>query len=431
MFESLIHRRFTVALILLVFLFFLLNIAGLMDLRLYLTPDFALRENLISHLLSRSQLTLQFARLEFVLFILTGILLAISLPLLSPIKASGLTLACMLAPVYLALSQPGSSGLLTMEYHLLTILILFAVNVLLSYFIQTREKQQLMDIFGHYVPRELVDALSEHPEGINLAGEARELTVLFCDIKGFTEISEKLEPRQLAAFLNAYFTDMTRILFKHGATIDKYMGDAIMAFWGAPLPQADHASRAVSAALEMQASLIPLAEAFSKKNWPPIELGIGINTGVMNVGNMGSEYRLAYTVVGDAVNLGSRLEHLTRRYAVKIIVSDSTRNACQNFRFRELDRVVVKGKENISRIHEPIGLLQTEETALQEELTRHQLALDHYYLQEWDASEHLFTELHASAENAFYYELFLSRIAAFRDIPPDPGWTGETTYSTL
>ncbi len=436
MFKSLAEHKFRITLILLIFILFLLGICGLMDINLYFSPGFRLHENILSHVLSRLQLIPQFQSLEFCLFVFTGLLLSICLPVLSPIKASSLTLTTMLLPVYLVMAQFTSGEFVSMEYQLLTILMLFVVNVLVSYFIETRDRQQLISIFGQYVPRELVNKMCAHPDKISLAGEARELTVLFCDIKGFTEISEKLDPRQLAAFLNAYFTGMTRILYKHGATIDKYMGDAIMAFWGAPLPQAGHAMHAVSAALEMQAALIPLAEEFTKRGWPVIELGIGINTGVMNVGNMGSEYRVAYTVVGDAVNLGSRLEHLTRKYQVRVIVSEATRVASDDFLFRELDQVKVKGKEKITRIYEPIGLLaelhsDTAGELISEQLSQHDIALQHYYLQHWDESERVFNELHGSSTNPFYYELFLKRIAAYREAPPAADWSGATTYSTL
>jgi adenylate cyclase len=436
MLDALVEHKFRIALILLVFVLFLLGTSGLIDIHLYFSSGFRLNENILSHVLSRLQLIPRFESLEFIMFICTGLLLSFSLPLLSPIKASSLTLTTMLFPVYLAFSQQGSGNFVSMEYQLLTILMLFVVNVLVSYFIETRDKQQLIAIFGQYVPRELVNRMSAHPDKISLAGEARELTVLFCDIKGFTEISEKLDPRQLAAFLNAYFTGMTRILYKHGATIDKYMGDAIMAFWGAPLPQVDHARHAVSAALEMQAALIPLAEEFTSRGWPVIELGIGINTGVMNVGNMGSEYRVAYTVVGDAVNLGSRLEHLTRKYQVRIIVSEATRRASDDFLFRELDQVKVKGKEKITRIYEPIGLLvelqsSTAGGLITERLGQHDIALQHYYQQDWDEAERIFTELHSSTSNPYYYELFLKRISAFRCTPPPADWSGATTYNTL
>jgi adenylate cyclase len=238
-----------------------------------------------------------------------------------------------------------------LEYILLTVLLLVVVNAFVRSF---WEKRQLLQIFGQYAPPEVVAAVSGQPREISLAGEEKEMTVLFSDIKNFTGISEQLDPGQLTEMLNAYFSAMTDILHRHGATIDKYMGDAIMAFWGAPVAQPDHARRALAAAIEIQAALVGLRREFRNKGWPEFWVGIGINTGVMRVGNLGSKFRVSYTVIGEPVNLAFHLERFTRSLNTPIIVSESTRRAAPEMSFRDLGPVEVKGRHDAVRIYEPV-----------------------------------------------------------------------------
>ena len=173
--------------------------------------------------------------------------------------------------------------------------------------------------------------------------------MLFCDIRGFTTISESLAADELKQLLNFFFTPMTRIIFEQRGTIDKYVGDMIMAFWGAPVHDNNHQQHAVEAAMAMLNQLAKMQPEFSERNWPEVNIGIGINTGMMNVGDMGSEYRRAYTVIGDAVNLGSRLEGLTKYYGVQLIVSETTAAGLDGILLRRLDRAKVKGG-NLQRL---------------------------------------------------------------------------------
>ena len=302
-------------------------------------------------------------------FLCVGAFLCVLLPLLNPIKASVITFIAVLPPLAVEYATPGVAHLIPMEYTLLMTLVLFSVNVLINYFLDTHEKQKIISMFGQYVPPQIVEAISRSPKAFSLEAEDRELTVLFCDIRDFSAISERLDPRQLAQLLNQYFTD---ILHRHGATIDKYMGDEIMAFWGAPLEQADHPVRALESGLAMLEALHGLNATFEKRGLPTIDIGVGINTGVMNVGNMGSRYRIAYTVVGDAVNLGARLEGLTRIYDTKIIVSESTMAANPDYEFRELDHVRVKGKGQATRIFEPVGQRATLTAKQKTSIKKHQ-----------------------------------------------------------
>jgi adenylate cyclase len=425
------RHKIRIVLILLVFLVFLLHVTGLVEFRLDLGSDLALRFNVLTQMLDQGAVPEILKSGDFIIFALTGVVLSVLLPVLTPIQASALTFVCMVLPIYHEYAYPLKKDFIPFEYTLLTILILFAVNVLASYFAETHAKQKLLSVFGQYVPREVVDSISRHPENFSLEGEARELTVFFCDIMNFSRISELLDPRQLAQMLNTYFTEMTRILHRHGATIDKYIGDAIMAFWGAPLPQPDHATRALGAGIEMQRALERLREDFSKRGWPQLNVGIGINTGVMNVGNMGSQFRVAYTVVGDAVNLGARIEHLTRNYAAGIIVSEATRNAIPDMVFRELDHVRVKGKGAATRIYEPLCSAVQADQVLRDALEQHREALQCYYNGEWDQAIELFTELKRSRLPAPYYDVMISRVMALKAQPPPGDWGGITRLESV
>jgi adenylate cyclase len=280
------------------------------------------------------------------------------------------------------------------------------------------------------VPPELVDEMSENPGNFTMEGESREMTVLFSDVRGFTTISEGLSPKELSRLMNEYMTPMTRIIHKHRGTIDKYIGDAIMAFWGAPLADPEHSRHALLAAMEMQQALAPLREQFKAKGWPEIRIGVGINTGTMSVGNMGSEFRMAYTVMGDAVNLASRLESLTKQYGVGIIVGEHTKKALPDVVFRELDRVRVKGKDEPVAIYEPLGAAgQVDKTAL-DELELFQRALKLYRAQDWDLAEVQLLNLQKSSPESTLYRLYLERITHFRANPPGVEWDGVFTFKT-
>ena len=187
---------------------------------------------------------------------------------------------------------------------LILIAVLFALNMSWGYFIESRKKRQFTELFGQYVPPELVDEMARNPESYSMEGRKAELTVLFSDIRGFTTISEGLQPDELATLMNEYLGAMTDIVQRHRGTLDKYIGDAIMAFWGAPVDDPHHARNAMLTALEMQQELVLLNKTLAAKGWPHLAIGVGVNTGTMTVGDMGSPVRKSYTVMGDAVNTG-------------------------------------------------------------------------------------------------------------------------------
>jgi adenylate cyclase len=299
-----------------------------------------------------------------------------------------------------------------------------------GYFVDARGKRLLARLFGQYVPPELVDEMAKDPGAYSLEGSSRDMTVLFSDVRGFTTISEGLDPKQLTQLMNEFLTPMTHVIHHHRGTIDKYMGDAIMAFWGAPLSDPDHARHALLAAMEMIAKLESLQDHFKSKGWPPIKVGVGLNTGDMTVGNMGSEFRLAYTIMGDAVNLGSRLESLTKNYGVQIMVSEFTMSRVPDFAFRELDCVRVKGKDRPVKIFEPIGPTDQLSEFDRTELLAYNYALNLYRSQNWVQAQAAFEALQQSTPLRQLYAMYLERIAHFVQTAPAPDWDGTYTFLT-
>lgn len=366
---------------------------------------------------------------DFLVLVAEGVVLAVALPLLSPIPASLLTLAACVPIVWLTYTHTDGRPLVPMEFSLLTIMMLFVINVVLAYYRETHSKQQIIDLFGQYVPPAVVDRIRRDPERLSMAAESRELSVLFCDVHDFTAICEILEPQELAKLLDALFTPLSEILYRHGAVIDKYMGDAVMAFWGAPLPEPAHAAHAVSAAFEIQDAVARLAPEFARRGWPEIKVGIGINSGVASVGNMGSAYRVAYTAIGDAVNVAARLQDLTRVYRTPIIVGASTRKAFPAATYRELGLVQVKGKSRLERIYEPCDPALDPDSTLVSSMHRHNEALRCYYAREWDTAERLFSMVREQRPEDPVYDYFLGRITEFRAAPPPGDWQGEVRYS--
>lgn len=368
---------------------------------------------------------------EFLLLLLVGLLLAFLLPILSPLWATVVTLGATTAVILFNLSIWQYANLVLPLASLLVMIgAIYFVNMSYGFFVESRGKRQLAGLFGQYVPPELVDEMSKDPAAFSLEGESREMTVLFSDVRGFTTISEGLDPKQLTKLMNEFLTPMTHIIHHSRGTIDKYMGDAIMAFWGAPLTDHDHAKHALNAAIEMIKALDALQKSFAEKGWPPINIGVGLNSGLMTVGNMGSEFRMAYTVMGDAVNLGSRLESLTKNYGVHIIVSEFTRNLVPDFAYRELDMVRVKGKDKPVTIFEPICEEENLDKHTKDTLKIYKEALKLYRNQNWDLAEMQFLNLHKLEPQRYVYEMYVKRIAYFRQNPPETNWDGVFNFET-
>jgi len=362
--------------------------------------------------------------------LLAGLLLTLLLPVLSPLRATLLTAGVLASLIGLNLGLWQAGLAMPLAGVLLLALALYALNMSWGYFVESQSKRQLTELFGQYVPPELVDEMARDPERYSMEGRNEELTVLFSDIRGFTTISEGLDPKDLAHLINEYLGAMTTVIRRHRGTLDKYIGDAIMAFWGAPVADPDHARHALQAALEMQVELRRLDAPFAAKGWPPLQIGIGINTGIMTVGDMGSPLRQAYTVMGDAVNLGSRLEGITKQYGVGIIVGESTRGAVKDAVFRELDRVRVKGKDEPVAIYEPLGFSGAVAKETLDALKLWHQVLRLYRSQDWDQAELQLMNLTRLAPEAKLYKLYAERIAHLRQHPPGEGWDGVTTFET-
>jgi adenylate cyclase len=297
------------------------------------------------------------AGLDLLLLLALGTSLSLVLPRLRVAPAAALIVVLIGAYIAIGFHLFGSQRLwLNVTYPTFLLVLLFVSTTVVQYFLTERERRQIKSAFQHYVPAKVVDEITQNYEKLKLGGEKRELTVLFSDIRGFTSISEALAPEDLVRLLNVYLTHMTAQVFKHDGLLDKYIGDAIMAVYGAPIHRPDHARLACATALDMMRELRTLRDKWRAEQRPTMEIGIGINTGPMIVGNMGSENRFDYTVIGDAVNLGSRIEHLNKDYGTHILMSEFTYAQVRDeFRaVREVDVTPVRGRAAPVRVYELI-----------------------------------------------------------------------------
>ena len=388
-------------------------LAGLLDGALKREPDYALGY-------------------ELVVLVASGLLLALALPLLSAGYAVVLGLAVLGAVVGLNTWLYLGSGLvLPLASALVMIALAFALNMSYGYLVESRSKRALAQLFGTYVPPDLVTEMVKDPSRYSMVATTRELTVMFCDMRGFTQLSETLEPAQLQALLNTVFSRLTEVIRTHHGTIDKYMGDCVMAFWGAPVPMPDHAAQAIAAALDMTAAIETLNQEHARQGLPAIGIGIGLNTGAMCVGDMGSDVRRSYTVIGDAVNLAARLEGLCRVYGVDVIASDATRAQVPGVVWQVLDSVRVKGKAASVNVFTPLARRTSDLSAIQiEELHLWTQAMQAWRGQDWPPCEGSLAQLQRLNEEKVLYRLFSKRVARQKALPFDTGWDGTTTFDT-
>ena len=368
---------------------------------------------------------------EVVAVLAFGLLVALTLPLLSAIWATVLTLASLALAIWFNLYLFSSQmHVLPLAATLLVIFGVYLINLVIGYFFESRSRTHMNELFGQYVPPDLVTQMAIDPTRYSMDSEKRDLSVLFTDIRGFTTISEQLDADELSALLNRFLTPMTEVVHDTRGTIDKYMGDCIMAFWGAPVPNEKHASAAVRAGLGMLRALEKLNMALWKEGQPELAIGVGVNTGTMSVGNMGSRFRRAYTVLGDAVNLGSRLEGLTKAYGVNFIVSSFTVDEAPEFVYREIDRVRVKGKLLPVIIYEVVGEQGSVPAEEMARLKQWDQCLKLYRSQHWDQARQVLKDLHEQDPERLLYELYLERIDAFLEEPPGKDWDGVYTHKT-
>ena len=413
--------------------------AGLLDYRSTpfskVFPGVEVHANIISGLLDGriKQKAPYYSGIETTLLLLIAALMTLFYPRLSPVMGTVLVFGIIVALILLGFGAwSGAKFITPLGIPVIFTLALFLAQMLYGYFGESRKVRDMNKKFGQYIPPELVEEMAASGREISMVSENRVMTVLFSDIRGFTTISEKFrdKPQELSQLMNEFLGVLTEVVFRHRGTIDKYMGDAIMAFWGAPLEDSTHAFHALQAALEFPQALGKLDAAFEARGWPRLQIGVGINSGPMTVGNMGSEFRVAYTVLGDAVNLGSRLEGLTKEYGVAVICSETTRAGAPEWTFRELDLVKVKGKDLPVTIYEPLGPKDAVDAGLRQDLTRLRQALRAYRAQRWDEAEREFFGLSRSGRPHPLYELYLERIAEKRLHPPAADWDGATVFKT-
>ena len=332
--------------------------------------------------------------------------------------------------------------LIDISYPLISSFAVFAMLSFMNYVREQADRRQIRSAFSRYLAPEVVNQLSDNPDQLRLGGEMREMTLLFSDVQGFTGIAEHYDAVGLTRLINDILTPITAEVLKTGGTVDKYMGDALMAFWNAPLPDDDHARHACRSALAIRAQIGPLNERLERqaaeegRGFSPVNVGVGLNTGECCVGNMGSEQRFDYSVLGDAVNLASRLEGQTRTYGVWIVAGEKTRLRAPDMAFLELDLITVKGKTIPERI---FALLGDESLAARQEFSDltevHGRMLDAYRGQDRDAATAALAEARAAADAAgvdlsALYDLFGERLAGFAENPPPPDWDGVFVATT-
>lgn len=334
------------------------------------------------------------------------------------IITAGLSIAYLLLALGLS-----SAGILAPMLGPATVLVLItAIDVVYRYWTEKQQKRWVQDAFGRYLAPQVIDKLIKGETELKLGGIKKELTIMFSDIRGFTSLSEKLTPEALVAQLNEYLTVMTGEVLKSEGTLDKFIGDAVMAFWGAPIEQKDGASRAAGTALSMKKRLSELCEKWRREGKPEFAIGVGMNTGHVIVGNMGAEQRFDYTVIGDDVNLASRLEGQTKTYGVMILATESTKNKLgDGFVTRRIDLIAVKGKKKpvwIFEVMDFAGNRKAEE--LSAEFGK---AVELYQGRNWEGAQKIFGGLAVRLDDK-PSKLYVERCEAMKKNPPPADWDG-------
>ncbi len=365
-----------------------------------------------------------FGLMDILVILGIGVFLGIIIPRLNVTAGLSAVVAFLGGYVYLSVYLFNNKGLLlNITYPVLAVVITYLCLALYRYAMEAKEKKKIKSTFQYYVAAPVMEELMKHPEKLKLGGEEKELTVLFSDIRRFTTISEGLKPDALIAILNEYLTAMSDVVFKYQGYLDKYIGDAIMAVYGAPLVQEDHAKKACLTAIEMMERLNIMRQEWKDKGRPFLDIGIGINTGNMVVGNVGSEQKYDYTVIGDNVNLASRLEGLNKLYGTNIIISKKVQEEIEReLLWRELDIVQVKGKTEAKTIYELMGrkgISQIEETV---EVFHN--GVKYYRERRWEDAIKSFTAVINLKPEDNPSKLYIQRSRQFITAPPPDNWQG-------
>ncbi|MBM3484232.1 MAG: adenylate/guanylate cyclase domain-containing protein [Alphaproteobacteria bacterium] len=400
-------------------------------------PGVELHAQLLENVLTKSFLTMPNWALgaELIALVIVGLLMIALVPFLGSLYTLLLGMILIFGLLGLSWYMFSSLGLLLdMVYVALVASLIYGVMTYLNYMREERERRQVRGAFSRYMSPALVEQLAQDPTRLKLGGEMRDMTLLFCDIRGFTTISEQFDAAGLTRFINRFLTPMTELILARRGTIDKYMGDCIMAFWNAPLDDPDHAKNGVRSALAMvdgvkalNAQLKSEAETEQRK-FVPINIGIGLNSGMVCVGNMGSDMRFDYSVLGDDVNLASRLEGQSKTYGTDNVIGENTRTKIEGFACLQLDRIQVKGKTVPVDIYTCLGdeaLAATPEfKSLQE---RHKEMFTTYRMRDWAAMRRKLAECRALAKDqrlTTLYDLYEERLGSYEAAPPGESWDG-------
>jgi adenylate cyclase len=370
------------------------------------------------------------ALIDIFVMIMMGLLMGIVVSRVRAVR--GLIAGLLLIAAWIAINRFIFSHYnlwLNIVYPLFTILLVYVGITIYKYITEEREKKKIRGAFQYYLTASVINEMLKDPSKLKLGGDKKDLSVLFSDIRGFTTVSEQLTPEELVHLLNEYLTAMTALVFKYGGLLDKYMGDAIMAVFGAPLDQPDHAKRACLTAMGMMTELRKLQKKWTDEGKPVLNIGIGINSGDMVVGNMGSEMRFDYTVMGDSVNLGSRLEGINKEYGTNIVISEFTYEQVKDtLSCRELDSVRVKGKLLPVRIYELLG--EKKDSNKWDGFVRvFEEGLAYYKQCQWDEAIAAFRQATEIRSGDPPSELYIKRCEELRKNPPEEGWDGVYTMT--
>jgi adenylate cyclase len=352
-----------------------------------------------------------------------GILVIIAIPRLGALPSAVVAgVAMIIAAAVSWFAFRDGQVLIDPVYPIGVLGIVYLCGTLLNYRLTETRQREIRQAFSLYLSPQYVEELAKNPEKLVLGGEIRLMTIMFCDIRGFTTLSEGMTSHELGQLINEFLTPMTEIIMEHKGTIDKYIGDCIMAFWNAPLDDPDHAKNAVNAAQEMRRKLIELNRAWAAEGRRTLDVGIGVNTGECSVGNFGSNQKFNYSLLGDPVNLSSRLEGLTKLYGVDLIIGEDTASRLDDPGLIELDLVAVKGKKNAVRIY----TLPPHPVETRQYLARHDALLAAYRRRDWDAALNLLEDpvLAAERDMAPVYGLFRERIAQLKVEALPSDWDG-------
>ena len=397
-------------------------------------PGIEINANIVDNLINSDPFTYDIFTeigLTYTLILSGGFLLSLILSILGPLAGSLGAIAFFSGSLiwnyyYFFLNNQH----IGFTYPLLTCAGILLIVSMFNSFWERKSKKFIQKAFSHYVAPDVVSQLIKNPDALSLQGEEKELTIMFLDIRGFTSISEKMSSLDLGNFMNDFLTRMSRIIMKNSGTVDKFIGDAIMAFWGAPREDLNHAINAVNTALLLKSELVHLQNSYKEQNLPEISVGIGINSGVVSVGNFGSDDRFDYTVMGDNVNLASRLEGANKNYGTTILISEATKKLLKDTFFcRYIDKVKVKGRQEAVDLYEPLskGLPANN---LIEEVKVFERGISEYQHQNFQEALMIIEKLYNNNPNQLY-QSYLDRINGFIQSPPSVEWNGSERRSQL